>query len=97
MNPEAEAACARAEEAFAAGRWFEAHEHWEDAWRRLPRGEERLRVQGRIHLAVALHQHERGNPRGAASQLEKARRKLANDPNGLGRWETVRRVVEGEA
>lgn len=93
MNPEVEGACARAEAAFAAGRWFEAHEHWEDAWRRLPQGVERTRVQGRIHLAVALHQHARGNPRGAANQLEKARRKLTDDADGLARWETVRQIV----
>jgi hypothetical protein len=59
------------------GRYFEAHEVWEDAWRPLPRGDERTFLQGLIHLAVALEHHRRGNPRGARGQREKAGVKLA--------------------
>jgi uncharacterized protein len=39
---------------FDAGRWFDAHEVWEDAWR-LEVGDVRLLLQGVIQVAAAFH------------------------------------------
>ncbi len=63
-------------ELFHSGRYFEAHEEWEDVWRVAP-GEERDFYQGMVHLTVALYQAGRGNARGARAQIKKARRRLA--------------------
>ena len=93
MDDAAEAACTRGETAFREERWFAAHEHWEEAWRLLPAGHERLRVHGLLHLAVALYQHERDNLKGAQSQLEKARHKLRHAPDLADRVALVARTI----
>ena len=59
-----------------AGRYFEAHEELEQAWRAAP-AEERDFLQGLVHVAVAWYQAGRGRPVATASQLEKAARRLA--------------------
>ena len=59
-----------------AGRFFEAHEQLELAWRAAP-PEERDFYQGLVHVAVAWYQAGRGNRVGCERQLEKARRRLA--------------------
>ena len=59
-----------------AGRYFEAHEELEIAWRAAPR-EERDFYQGLVHVAVAWYQAGRGNRVGCERQLEKAARRLA--------------------
>ena len=59
-----------------AGRYFEAHEELELVWRAAP-AEERDFYQGLVHVAVAWYQAGRGRPVAAASQLEKAARRLA--------------------
>lgn len=67
---------------FDATRWFEAHEVLEDAWRHLPKDTtDRHFLQGLIQLAVCLEHTRRGNPRGAAGQLAKARAHLAGVPD----------------
>jgi predicted metal-dependent hydrolase len=58
-----------------AGRFFEAHEELEIAWRAAA-AEERDFYQGLVHLAVAWYQAGRGNPVGARRQLEKGLRRL---------------------
>ncbi|MBV8065207.1 MAG: DUF309 domain-containing protein [Actinobacteria bacterium] len=58
-----------------AGRWFEAHEELETAWREAP-PEERDFYQGLVHVAVAWYQHGRGRPVATERQLEKALRRL---------------------
>jgi uncharacterized protein len=58
------------------GRFFEAHEELETAWRAAP-AEERDFYQGLVHVAVAWYQAGRGRPIATASQLEKAARRLA--------------------
>jgi predicted metal-dependent hydrolase len=60
---------------FNAGRFFECHEAWEEVWKRAV-GPEKLFYQGLIQTAVAILHAERGNLRGAASTLRKARAKL---------------------
>ena len=45
---------------FDAGRFWDAHEAWERAWRRLPKGsDERRLYQGLILLAAALLHRDR--------------------------------------
>lgn len=65
---------------YRAGRWFEAHEAWEEEWRRTPPGERRELLQALIQAAVALEHWRRGNPRGAWGQWRKARGRLASLP-----------------
>ena len=71
-----EAAFKRGLEAIRAGRYFEAHEELEDAWREAP-AEERDFFQGLVHIAVAWYQARRGRPVATSRQLEKASRRLA--------------------
>ena len=59
-----------------AGRYFEAHEEFEDAWRAAP-PDERDFFQGLVHVVVAWYQDGRGNETGCSRQLEKAIRRLA--------------------
>jgi hypothetical protein len=64
---------------FLAGRYFEAHDIWEELWHRL-RGPDRRYLQGLIHLAVGAYHYGNGNAAGARSQWEKAVRKLGEYP-----------------
>src|SRR6266581_1227640 len=70
-----EAAFKRGLEAIRAGRYFEAHEELEEAWRAAP-AEERDFFQGLVHVAVAWYQAGRGRPVATGRQLEKAVRRL---------------------
>jgi uncharacterized protein len=58
-----------------AGRFFEAHESLELAWR-AAEPDERDFYQGLVHVAVAWYQAGRGRKVGATRQLEKALRRL---------------------
>ena len=58
-----------------SGRYFEAHEAFEDAWRAAA-PEERDFFQGLVHVVVAGYQAGRGNETGCGRQLEKAARRL---------------------
>jgi uncharacterized protein len=71
-----EAVFKRGLEAIRAGRYFEAHEELEEAWREAP-PEERDFFQGLVHVAVAWYQAGRGRPVATGRQLEKAARRLA--------------------
>jgi predicted metal-dependent hydrolase len=72
-----EAAFKRGLEEIRAGRYFEAHEELEEAWRAAP-PEERDFFQGLVHVAVAWYQAGRGRPVATGSQLAKAARRLAS-------------------
>ncbi|HZB23101.1 MAG TPA: DUF309 domain-containing protein [Gaiellaceae bacterium] len=62
--------------AFArSGRYFEAHEAFEEAWRAADAGERDF-FQGLVHVVVAWYQAGRGNRVGCERQLEKATRRL---------------------
>jgi uncharacterized protein len=64
---------------FNAGRFFEAHEVWEELW--LAAAEpEKTCLQGLIQVAAAFHHHGRGNARGAKSLLAAGIAKLARCP-----------------
>ena len=71
-----EAAFKRGLEAIRAGRYFEAHEELEEAWRAAS-AEERDFFQGLVHVAVAWYQAGRDRPVATGRQLEKAARRLA--------------------
>ncbi|HKP17537.1 MAG TPA: DUF309 domain-containing protein [Gaiellaceae bacterium] len=58
-----------------AGRYFEAHEELEVAWRAAEPAEKDF-LQGLVHVAVAWYQAGRGNEYGCSRQLEKAARRL---------------------
>jgi hypothetical protein len=58
-----------------AGRFFEAHEALELAWRAAA-PDERDFFQGLVHVAVAWYQAGRGRTVGTTRQLEKAMRRL---------------------
>ena len=62
-------------EEIRVGRYFEAHEELEQAWR-AAEAEERDFFQGLVHVAVAWYQAGRGRPIATARQLEKAARRL---------------------
>jgi uncharacterized protein len=71
-----EAAFQRGLELARAGRYFEAHEAFEEAWREAAE-DERDFFQGLVHVVVAWYQDSRGNLVGCTRQLEKAQRRLA--------------------
>jgi predicted metal-dependent hydrolase len=64
---------------FNRGKFFDAHEVWEDVWREAPFEQKRF-LQGLIQIAVALHHYSRGNVVGARSLLARADTNLAMYP-----------------
>ena len=85
-----------------AGRYFEAHEELELAWRAAT-AEERDFYQGLVHVAVAWYQAGRGRTIGAERQLAKALRRLEPyEPEHLGvdvaglRRQTAAALASGE-
>ena len=58
------------------GRFFDAHEAFETAWRTCD-SSERDFFQGLVHVVVSAYQHGRGRPVAAESQRQKALRRLA--------------------
>ena len=66
-------------EQFNAGRFFDAHETWEEIWLKSPEPEKTF-LQGIIQIAAAFHHYGRGNLRGTRSLLEAGLRRLAPFP-----------------
>jgi predicted metal-dependent hydrolase len=66
-------------ELFNSGRFYDAHEILEDAWREND-GPEKLFLQGLIQVAVGLHHLSTGNDVGALSLLTRASRNLSQYP-----------------
>lgn len=66
-------------ELFNAGRYFECHEAWEQAWLRST-GSDKLFFQGLIQAAVALLHAQRGNLSGSRTLWNKAIDKLGPLP-----------------
>ena len=64
---------------FNAGKFWEAHEAWEQIWRRHDEPW-RFFVQGLIQVAAAHHQLRRGIRHGAIKHLKNALAKLDNAP-----------------
>jgi uncharacterized protein len=67
---------------FNAGRFFEAHEIWEELWLAAAEPEKTF-LQGLIQLTAAFHHHARGNARGMQSLLAAGLAKLAECPDGF--------------
>lgn len=61
---------------FNAGKFFEAHEIWEESWRKVEPSEKRW-LQGLIQTAVGLHHLRNRNRHGARSLLRNAVKKLS--------------------
>lgn len=72
-------------ELFDAGKYFEAHEAFEDAWREAS-GDRKLALQSLTQLAAGFHKLAQYGlaARGAKYLLEKAREKLAAHGAELG-------------
>lgn len=66
---------------YSAGRYFDAHEVLEQAWRRSPEAPMPF-LQGLIQWAVALEHHRRGNAHGARALIDRALRNLEGAPPG---------------
>ncbi len=64
---------------FNAGKFFEAHEAWEEIWM-TETGSEKTFLQGLIQIAAAFHHQIRGNPRGMKSLLAAGLAKLSRFP-----------------
>lgn len=80
---------------FNEGRFFEAHEVWEELWTPT-RGPERLFLQSIIHLAVGLYHTQQRNREGAVRQLRKGLKKLAGylpEAYGLDTLALYRRAI----
>ena len=75
---------------YACGRFFEAHQVWELAWREES-GTPRLLLQGLILAAGAYHKMaNQQQPVGMAALLEKALDRLEQLPDGLAGLELAR-------
>ncbi len=64
---------------FNSGRFFDAHETWEEIWLATPEPEKAF-LQGIIQVAAAFHHYTRSNPAGAKSLLEAGLAKLQRFP-----------------
>jgi hypothetical protein len=64
---------------FDAGRFFEAHEAWEEAWMH-ERGPRRLLLQGLILVAAGWLKRDAGNARGAWTLFSRALERLESLP-----------------
>lgn len=80
--------------AFDEGRYFEAHEHWEDDWRVEPSPNRKRLLQGLVQVAAALHKHrDKGALEPAKSLFTKALEKLERCDETL-EFPDLRRFVE---
>jgi uncharacterized protein len=61
---------------FNAGRYFQAHEAWEEAWHGAPENERDF-WQGITQVAVGLTHRLRGNAHGAVTLLKRGARRLS--------------------
>ncbi len=75
MTEEIDGRLAAGLELMRGGRYFEAHEELELAWRAAEPAERDF-FQGLVHVTVAWYQAGRGNAVGLSRQLEKATRRL---------------------
>ena len=67
-------------EHFNAGRYFDAHEVWEEIWLRSS-GDTKMFYQMLIQAAVGLHHYERGNARGARGMYKNVAEKIERLPS----------------
>lgn len=81
-------------DAFNSGRFFDAHEHWEDLWRETLDPEKQF-LQGLIQVAAGFHHYSRANLLGTRKLLQAGLSKLDDFPEGHGGLEIglLRRAV----
>ena len=75
VNADTAARLERGRALFNAGRYFDAHEAWEEAWL-TERGDTRLLLQGLIQVAAGCHKAGQGKAEGCARLLEAGLEKL---------------------
>ena len=78
---------------FNAGRYFEAHEAWEDLWRESG-GPLRLFYQGLVQAAVGMHHLSQGNFNGAQAQMAKSLEKLQHYPGNFCQIDNGRLIAD---
>lgn len=83
LRPDTARALAEGRVHFDAGRWFEAHEVWEQAWKRETGGD-RLFLQALIVVAAACHKAKLGHAVGAVKLFTAADQKLGAFGDGYG-------------
>ena len=81
---------------FNAGRYFDAHEAWEDLWRESG-GPLRLFYQGLVQAAVGMHHLSQGNLNGAQAQLKKSLDKLQQYPETFCRIDNSKLIDDLQA
>jgi len=78
---------------FNLGQYFEAHEAWEDLWRKT-QGPLRFFYQGLVQAAVGLHHLNKGNLNGSMAQLRKSISKLEQYPDRFCRIDNRKLIIE---
>ncbi len=68
---------------FNAGRFFEAHEAWEEVWLPEPRGPRRDLLQGLILIAAGWLQRDAGRSEGARTLFGRALGRLEGLPSSF--------------
>jgi predicted metal-dependent hydrolase len=67
-------------EAFNSGRFFDAHEHWEEVWLETL-DPEKMFLQGLIQVAAAFHHYTRENRQGTRNLLQAGLTKIDRFPH----------------
>jgi len=75
LNTDTAARLERGRALFNSGRYFEAHEAWEEAWL-TERGDARLLLQGLIQVAAGCHKAGEGRAEGCARLIAAGLKKL---------------------
>jgi pimeloyl-ACP methyl ester carboxylesterase len=70
---------------YSAGKYFEAHEVWEYAWK-VEVGRSKLALQALIQIAAALYKHQLGVPAGTSKLLAKSLDVIASVRSGCSAW-----------
>ena len=66
-------------EAFNSGRFFDAHEHWEEVWLETL-DPEKMFLQGLIQITAAFHHYSRSNRQGTRNLLQAGLTKIERFP-----------------
>jgi len=67
-------------EDFNSGRFYEAHEHWEEVWLETL-DPEKIFLQGLIQVAAAFHHYSRANRQGTQNLLQAGLIKIERFPH----------------
>ena len=78
-SPDFQTSLAQGHTHFVAGRFFQAHEAWEDGWR-TTQGTEKQLLQVLVLWATAFHHRGKDNRAGALTVMARALERLAEPP-----------------